>query len=151
VSQPGTRGAPYVGYQLRSVVVAPDLGALHGPTHGSHQLPRHLDSSARAYFDFAVLGDRTAAYQLVLLEAADVTDHEQWLQRTQLLELWAELYLPRAVRAAWQSAHPSWPGSVPVRTCRSRSGLDSAMTTGAYKVRAIQVALRAADAAAHQP
>jgi hypothetical protein len=106
VIQPGTGGAPYVGYQLRPVVVAPDLGALHGPTHGSHQLPRHLDSSARAYFDFAVLGDRTAAYQLVLLEAADVADHEQWLQRTQLLELWAELYLPRAVRAAWQSAHP---------------------------------------------
>jgi hypothetical protein len=107
VIQPGTGGAPYVGYQLRPVVVAADLGALHGPTHGSHQLPRHLDSSARAYFDFvAVPGDRTAASQLVLLEAADVADHEQWLQRTQLLELWAELYLPRAVRAAWQSAHP---------------------------------------------
>lgn len=106
MSQPGTRGAPYVGYQLRPVVVAPDLGALHGPTHGIHQLPRHLDSSARAYFDFAVPGDRKEAYQLVLLEAADVADHEQWLQRTQLLELWADLYLPRAVRAAWQSAHP---------------------------------------------
>jgi hypothetical protein len=57
-----------------------------------------------------VLGDRTAAYQLVLLEAADVADHEQWLQRTQLLELWAELYLPRAVRAAWQSTHPALAG-----------------------------------------
>jgi hypothetical protein len=100
--QPGTGGAPYVGYQLRPVVVAPDLGALHGPTRGSHQLPRHLDSSARAYFDFAAPGDRTAAYQLVLLESTDVADHEQWLQRPQLLEL----YLPRAVRAAWQSAHP---------------------------------------------
>lgn len=50
-------------------------------------------------------GDRKEAYQLVLLEAADVAD--QWLQRTQLLELWVERYLPRAVRAAWQSAHPA--------------------------------------------
>ncbi len=49
--------------------------------------------------------DRKVAYQLVLLEAADVTDHEQWRQSTQLLELWSELYLPRTVRAAWQSAH----------------------------------------------
>jgi hypothetical protein len=104
-SQPGRRGAPYVGYQLRPVVVAPDLGALHGPTHGSHQLPRHLDSSARTYFNLAVPADRKEAYQLVLLEAADVTDHEQWRQSTQLLELWSELYLPRTVRAAWQSAH----------------------------------------------
>ena len=50
---------------------------------------------------------RKGAYQLVLLEAADVAEHEQWPQRTRLLELWPELYLPRAVRGAWQSAHPA--------------------------------------------
>jgi hypothetical protein len=106
MSQKGARGTPYVGYQLRPVVVAPDLSSLDGPTHGSHQLPLHLDSSARAAYNFAVPGDRQEAYQLVLLEAADVSDHEQWLERTQLLELWAELYLPRTVRGAWQSVHP---------------------------------------------
>jgi hypothetical protein len=53
-----------------------------------------------------VPGDRQEAYQLVLLEPADVSDHEQWLERTQLLELWAELYPPRAGRGAWQRAHP---------------------------------------------
>ena len=87
MSQPGMRGAPYVGYQLRPVVVAPDLGAVLGRTDGSHQLPRHLDSSARAYFHRAVPGDRIEASRLVLLETTDVADHEQWLQRTQLLLL----------------------------------------------------------------
>ena len=51
-------------------------------------------------------GDRIGATQLVLLETTDVADYEQWLQRTQLPELWAEHYLPRAVRAAWPSTHP---------------------------------------------
>jgi hypothetical protein len=151
MSQPGTRGAPYVGYQLRPVVVAPDLRALHGPTHGSHQLPRHLDSSARAYFDFAVPADRKQAYQLVLLEAVDVTDYEQWLQRTQLLELWSELYLPRAVRPPGRARTLTWPGSAPDRTSRSRSAVPTAMTTGAYNVRIVQAALCAAHAAAHRP
>jgi hypothetical protein len=120
MSQQGTRGAPYVGYQLRRSSSHLDLGSLHGPTHGSHQLPLHLDSSARAAYDFAVPGDRQEAYQLVLLEAADASDHEQWLERTQLLELSAELYVPRTVRGAWQSVHPpSWPRSLPGRTFRS--------------------------------
>jgi len=51
-----------------------------------------------------VPADRKVAYQLVLLEGADVTDHEEWLQRTPLIELWSKLYLPRAVRTAWQGA-----------------------------------------------
>jgi len=111
---PGRSGHEPAGHTRRAVrrlPVAPGRRRTRpsprstGPPTGGHQLPRHLDSSARAYFDFAVPGHRKEAYQLVLLEAADVTDHEQWLQRTQLLEPWSERYLPRAVRAAWQSAH----------------------------------------------
>jgi hypothetical protein len=97
---------PFSGYALRQVVVAPDLDALHGPLHGRWQLPLHLDSSARPFYDFGTRSDRTQAYQLVLLEAADPTDLEQWLQHAELLRLWPELYLPRTVRAAWQGEHP---------------------------------------------
>lgn len=96
---------PFSGYALRRVVVAPDLDALRGPLHGRRQLPLHLDSSARPFYDFASGRDRAQAYQLVLLEAGDPADLEQWLQHAELLRLWPELYLPRNVRAAWQSQH----------------------------------------------
>ncbi len=76
MSQPRREVRPTSATNCARSSPAPDLGALHRP-HGSHQLPRHLHNSARAYFDFAVPGDRTAAYQLVLLQAADVADQEQ--------------------------------------------------------------------------
>lgn len=86
-------------------MVAPDLDALRGPLHGRRQLPLHLDSSARPFYDFASGRDRAQAYQLVLLEAGNPADLEQWLQHAELLRLWHELNLPRHVRAAWQSQH----------------------------------------------
>ena len=103
MSQPSA--SPFSGYALRGVVVAPDLDKLRGPLRGRRQLPLHLDSSTRPYYDFASARDRAQAYQLVLLEAVDAADLEQWLERAELLRLWPELYLPRTVRAAWQDAH----------------------------------------------
>jgi hypothetical protein len=97
---------PFSGYVLRQVVVAPDLPALRGPLQGQRQLPLHLDSSVRPFYDFASPRDRAHAYQLVLLEAIEAADLEQWLQHDELLRLWPELYLPRHVRAAWQNQHP---------------------------------------------
>jgi hypothetical protein len=105
VSPAGT-SSPFSGYALRRVVVAPDLHALRGPLHGQRQLPLHLDSSARPFYDFGSARDRAQAYQLVLLEATETADLEQWLQHAELLRLWPELYLPRTVRAAWQGEHP---------------------------------------------
>lgn len=96
---------PGTGYALRRVVVAPDLAALRGPLTGHHQLPQHLDASARAVFDFSVSSERELAYQLVLLEAGTLTDLETWLDGHELLRLWRRLYLPRVVRAAWQDSH----------------------------------------------
>ena len=97
---------PGTGYALRPVVVASDLTALHGPLEGLWQLPLHLDASARPILDFKVASDREEAYQLVLLEASCQDDLEQWLDGHELVRLWPELYLPRAVRAAWQARHP---------------------------------------------
>ena len=105
MSQVGTSG-PFSGYALRPVVVAVDLHALHGPSQGRWQLPLHLDSSARPFYDFGSASDRAQAYQLVLLEATETADLEQWLQHHELLRMWPELYLPRHVRAAWQSEDP---------------------------------------------
>ncbi len=98
-------GPPFVGYALRRVAVAPDLDALRGPLHGRWQLPLHLDASSRSVYDFGSPPDRELAYRLVLLEAGSRLDHEQWLDRDELLRLWPELYLPRVVRAAWQAEH----------------------------------------------
>ncbi len=60
---------PGTGYALRPVAVASDLRALRGTLSGRHQLPLHLDASARAVYDFADPDDREHAYQLVMLEA----------------------------------------------------------------------------------
>ena len=57
MSQVGT-SVPFSGYALRRVVVAVDLHALLGPLQGRWQLPLHLDSSARAFYDFGAPGDR---------------------------------------------------------------------------------------------
>ena len=103
---PASASPPFSGYALRRVVVAPDLHALRAPLRGQRQLPLHLDSSARRFYDFGSARDRAQAYQLVLLEALEVADLEQWLQHAELLRLWPELYLPRKVRAAWQREHP---------------------------------------------
>ncbi len=103
---PASTSPPFSGYALRRVVVAPDLHALRGPLQVQVQLPLHLDSSARPFYDFASARARAHAYQLVLLEAVEVADLERWLQHEEVLRLWPELYLPRHVRAAWQNQHP---------------------------------------------
>ena len=97
---------PGSGYSLRAVQVAADLDALTGPRTGRHHLPLHLESSARQPFDFADPGQREEAYVLVLLSAGRVEDLQDWLDRDELMSLWPQLYLPRAVRAAWQDRHP---------------------------------------------
>ncbi len=104
VSEFGRPSSPFFGYALRRVAVAPDLDALRGPLQGRFRLPLHLDASARALYDFASPSDRELAYQLVLLEASSPTNHEQWIERDELLPLWSDLYLPRVV-PAWQAEH----------------------------------------------
>ena len=106
MKQVKTQEAPCVGYDLRPVVVAADLEELRGPLSGQWRLPLHLDSSAQALYDFAEHSDRRQAYQLVLLEAAEPADLSRWIDAGELLRLWPELYLPRAVRRAWQARHP---------------------------------------------
>jgi hypothetical protein len=97
---------PGGSYALRPVVVVLDLSDLHGPLTGCLELPVHLNASAARVFDFSQPGDRAAAYQLVLLEAATADDLTRWIDPDELRRMWPDLYLPRAVRQAWQDAHP---------------------------------------------
>jgi hypothetical protein len=97
---------PGGSYALRPVVVVPDLSDLHGPLTGCFELPLHLNASATRVFDFSHPEHRAAAYQLVLLEAASTDDLTRWIDPDELLRMWRDLYLPRAVRQAWQDAHP---------------------------------------------
>lgn len=123
-------GPPFSGYALRRVTVAPDLEALRGPLQGTFRLPLHLDASARAVYDFASRPDRELAYRVVLLEAGSPIDHEQWLDPEELLRLWADLYLPRVVRAAWQAEHLilAQIGANPLAGRARRDSLEAAAT-----------------------
>lgn len=107
-ASPGPDSGPWPGgsYALRPVVVVNDLRDLHGPRTGQYTLPLHLNASAPRLFDFGLGTDRLAAYQLVLLEAASPHDLTAWLDADDLLALWPDLYLPRPLRQAWESAHP---------------------------------------------
>lgn len=98
----GTAG----GRALRPIVVIRELPRLQGPVSGVHQLPLHLDSSAREWFDFADPHRRSLAYRLVLTEASSDDDLTQWLNHNALVEVWSELYLPPPVRRTWESHHP---------------------------------------------
>ena len=47
------------------------------------------------------------AYQVVLTEASGAADLATWLNAPRLIQAWPQLYLPAAVRQAWQDVHPA--------------------------------------------
>lgn len=83
-----------------------DLDALQGPLEGIVQLPSHIDTSARSWYDLADRHRREMLYAVVILEAWRDEDFTAWLNRDALIEAWPRLYLPRPVRAAWEACHP---------------------------------------------
>ena len=102
-------------------MTAPDLEALRGPLHGRRQLPLHLDSSARPFYDFGTRRDRAQAYQPVLSEAADAVDLEQWCSAPSCCACGPSCtYFARCASPGRVSTR-TWPGSVPGRTSRSCS------------------------------
>jgi len=57
-------------------------------------------------FDLRDRDMRLWLYQTVLREATRLQDLSSYLERSTLIELWPELYLPRGVRQAWEEQHP---------------------------------------------
>ena len=98
------RGSRYQD-QRRYVVVA-RLDNLRGPTRGVITLNRSLDWSGDPSYDLDDESDLAVMYQTVLNEASTPGELHEWLDAETLRRLWPVLWLPAAVRAAWQSRFP---------------------------------------------
>lgn len=91
----------------RRVIVAGDLADLRGPTGGTVELPLRLYwSGPSPAFDLGSEEMRRWLYQIVLREASRPEDLASYLDRGTLIALWPGLFLPRAVRQAWEERHP---------------------------------------------
>jgi hypothetical protein len=87
-------------------VVAERLGLLAGSTNGVVRLPRHLDWSGRASYDLDAPGRIIDLYRTVLIEAVALEDLYGYLDEATLRRLWSYLWLPPALRAAWEQRFP---------------------------------------------
>lgn len=100
--------ADYVPYgERKPYVVADDLDELRGPTSGTVALPHHLDWSGSPTYDLDDPAEVASMYKTVLNEATTVEDLRTWLDAKRLVGLWATLWLPAALRRAWEQRFPS--------------------------------------------
>jgi hypothetical protein len=90
----------------RGVLVAASLKDLHGPTHGTVELPIWLFWHPDRTFDLDQPGMLAWMYQVVLREASSVEDLA-YLNGDMLTALWPDLHLPKGVRQAWEDRHPA--------------------------------------------
>jgi hypothetical protein len=65
-----------------------------------------LDWSGDPGYDLSDDGDAAAMYQTVLNQASTAEDLNQWLNADTLRRLWPSLWLPVALRIAWEAAFP---------------------------------------------
>lgn len=90
----------------RRYVVPERLADLHGPTRGTVRLDRSLDWSDDPVYDLDDDADLALMYQAVLREAASPVQLHGWLDTATLRRLWPTLWLPPALRSAWESRFP---------------------------------------------
>ena len=138
------------GYALRPVVVASDLGALRGPLSGRHQLPLHLDASARAVYDLADPDDREHAYQLVLLEASCPPTWSSGWTAPRSSDCGPSSTCPESCAPPGRPNNPRWPGSAPGPGSPSWRRCVP-MPMDPFQARVAQVALHAAAGADVSP
>jgi hypothetical protein len=107
-SQPGAIVAPDPSRPGRPVLVITELSDLRGPAGGKIVLPTRLyPEPAGQVFDLDQPWLLREAYQVVLTEASAARDLATWINAPRLIQAWPELYLPAAVRQAWQDVHPA--------------------------------------------
>jgi len=87
-------------------VVPERLDLLTGPTTGLVILPRHLDWSGHGRYELDSPGRIVDLYRTVLIEAASPDDLYAYLDEATLRRLWVYLWLPVAVRLAWEDRFP---------------------------------------------
>lgn len=91
----------------RPVVVVDDFARLHGPSSGVVTLPITLNWTPRSTYDLDSPTARRSLYEVVLREALEEAELEEYLDAHLLRELWRSLTLPRTVRTAWEQHHPA--------------------------------------------
>jgi hypothetical protein len=96
----------YLSRPWHQVLVAASLADLRGPTHGAVELPIWLFWYPDRTFDLDGPGMLAWMYQIVLREASS-TEDLAYLNGDMLSAVWADLYLPRGVRQAWEDQHPA--------------------------------------------
>lgn len=86
----------------RPVAVPASLDELHGGHSGVVALPRRLawSGAGERRYDLAVEHDRRMLYETVLTEGS-LDDVRQYVDATELVRLWDELWLPARVQRAW--------------------------------------------------
>src|SRR5487761_218231 len=89
----------------REVLVAASLAELQGAVAGTVELPLWLFWYPDRTFDLDEPGMLAWVYQIVLREAGSAGDLG-YLNGDMLISLWADLFLPRGVRQAWEEQHP---------------------------------------------
>ena len=98
------------GYQPRprsAVLVVADLSDLQGPAHGRLELSLRLFWSAPdRTFDLDDVDALRSMYEKVLCTAARTEELSTYLNRGRLTDVWADLFLPRDLRQAWEDQHP---------------------------------------------
>ena len=105
--QPGAVVASDPSRPGRPVLVITELADLRGPTNGKIVLPSRLyPDPAGQVFDLDEPWFLREVCQVVLTEAASALDLATWLNAARLIEAWPDLYLPEAVRQAWEDMHP---------------------------------------------
>jgi hypothetical protein len=87
-------------------IVAERLDLLTGPTGGSVRLPGHLAWSGSRQYDLDAPGRIIDLYRTVLIEAASPADLYAYLDEATLKRLWSYLWLPSALRTAWEERFP---------------------------------------------
>ncbi|WP_088286643.1 hypothetical protein [Kineosporia sp. A_224] len=92
-----------IGYADRRPYAVPgSLADLAGPVSGVVRLPAALAWTGRVEYDLDVDADRIVFYERVLVEAPDVEAVTALLDEAVLRDSWRRLFLPAAVRRAWE-------------------------------------------------
>jgi len=103
-NQPAKGGQQRTHGWVRPYAVPPDLAGLRGPKDGVVRLPLSVYSSGAGTgreFDLVEDAQRIELYQVVLT-CGTVQDQNRYLDAGQLRRLWPRLWLPAALRAAWE-------------------------------------------------
>jgi hypothetical protein len=98
--------APRARRYAKPIVIPERLDLLVGPITGVVRLPVHLKWSGAAEYDLDSPGRIIDLYRTVINEAQSAKDLNTYLHEATLKSLWAYMWLPIAVRSAWEQRFP---------------------------------------------